>query len=357
MTRFLFTAALLVAGVSAIEKPGTVYRVFQFPTDQIPRIDGKADDWAIVPGEYAIGMGQLTDSHNPSRPRDPKDLDVKVTVGWVKGLNRLYFLYEAYDNYWDFSRLDLHNDMFELVVNADLSGGPFIRDLHPHKDLDSWAIYRSVQGVRAQNWHIFTPPGEKDWVMVWGCQQPWIRQLPYANAAYSYNFKPGESGKLTLEFFITPFDHASCDGPEHSVESKLAENKLIGMAWAVKDYDDVNVPDAKAFWNLSPSIMMYGDASKLVTFRLMPLEPRFRKPIEAQWSMRIVESDRRLVAFRDLSYGRITRWKWDFGDGAVSSEQNPVHEYKSGGEYIVVLEVEGPQGRVRRAKVWDVVLK
>lgn len=349
-------AVLFILNAGAIEKPGTVYKVFQFPADQIPRIDGKVDDWAMVPDEYSIGMDQLTDSRS-NRQRDPKDLDVKVKVGWVKGLNRLYFLYEAYDNYWDFSRLDLHNDMFELVVNADLSGGPFIRDLHPHKDLDPWAIYRSVQGVRAQNWHIFTPPGDKDWVMVWGCQQPWIRELPYANAAYSYNFKPGESGRLTLEFFITPFDHASCDGPEHSIESKLTENKLIGMAWAVKDYDDVNASEDKAFWNLSPSIMMYGDASKLVTFRLMPLEPQFHKPVEAQWSMRIVESDRRVVAFRDLSYGKITSWKWDFGDGTTSAEQHPVHEYNTGGEYIVTLQVEGPRGRARRAKVWDVVLK
>ena len=52
---------------------------------------------------------------------DPKTLDVRVRVGWVKGLNRLYFLYEAYDNYWDFSRADLHNDIFELVIDGDLS--------------------------------------------------------------------------------------------------------------------------------------------------------------------------------------------------------------------------------------------
>ena len=30
--------------------------------------------------------------------------------------------------------------------------------------------------------------------MVWGCP-PWTKNRPYANAAYSYEFKPGESGK------------------------------------------------------------------------------------------------------------------------------------------------------------------
>ncbi len=194
-----------------MKKPEHGLQGLPVPARPDPAHRRRADDWRIVPPSYAVGMDQLTDSlHNLQR--DPKDLDVSVRVGWVKGLNRLYFLYEAYDNYWDFSRLDLHNDMFELVVDADLSSGPFIRDLHPNRDW-TWAVYRAVQGVHAQNWHIFTPPGDKDWAMVWGCQQPWIRELPYANAAYSYSFKPGQGGKLTLEFFITPFDHASCEAP------------------------------------------------------------------------------------------------------------------------------------------------
>jgi hypothetical protein len=192
--------------------------------------------------------------------------------------------------------------------------------------------------------------------MVWGCQQPWIRELPYANAAYSYNFKPGESGKLTLEFFLTPFDLASCDGPRQSLESPLFEDKLIGMAWAVKDYDDVNGKE-HAFWNLSPSIMMYGDASKLVTFRLMPMEAELRKPIEAQWSFQVLDQARGLVAFRDQSYGKILSWKWSFGDGTTSTEQHPLHPYERGGLYIVTLAVEGPAGTSRRTKVWDVVTK
>ena len=30
---------------------------------------------------------------------DRKDLDVTVKVGHVKGMNRLFFLYQSYDNY------------------------------------------------------------------------------------------------------------------------------------------------------------------------------------------------------------------------------------------------------------------
>src|SRR5215467_14087277 len=107
MTFMLVAVIGLIAPTAfALEKPDTTYKIFQFPANMIPRIDGNADDWAIVPDDYIIGTDQLgTDTANqPRRHPDPKDLDVKVKVGWVKGMNRLYFLYEAYDNYWDFSR-------------------------------------------------------------------------------------------------------------------------------------------------------------------------------------------------------------------------------------------------------------
>src|SRR5204862_1421464 len=119
---------------------------------------------------------------------------------------------------------------------CDLSCRPLIRKLHPNKKLrERLYTHFLFHGVHAQNYHIFTPAEGKDWAMVWGAQ-PWIKDLPYANAAYKYKFKPGESGKLVLEFFITPFDYAAYEGPERSVESKLWENKVIGMSWAVLDY-------------------------------------------------------------------------------------------------------------------------
>ena len=66
---------------------------------------------------------------------------------------------------------------------------------------------------------------------------------------------------------------------------------------------------------------------------------------------------RRLVAFTDQSFGEIKNWQWDFGDGTTSHDQNPIHQYKESGKYVVVLWVEGPAGKSRRSKVWDVVVK
>ncbi len=363
-------AALLSCPAVALDRPEITFKIFQFPPNMIPRIDGNADDWAMVPEDYAIGIDQLVDDTGKFKAPDKTNLNVKVKVGWVKGLNRLYFLYEAYDNYWDFSRSDLRNDIFEVVVDGDVSGGPLV-DIY-HRDIwtpEAVGQARSVidprisrsdahwatHGVQAQNYHIFTPPGDKDWAMVFGCPQ-YIKELPYANAAYNYNFKPGEAGKLILEFWITPFDYAGCEGPQRAVESVLTENKLIGLSWAVMDSDDVN-GRGTPFWNLSRKHTMPGNASDLVGFRLMPLEPQFKKPIAANFSYKVADMDRRLVAFKDESDGKITSWKWDFGDGATSTEQNPMHQYKDGRDYTVILDIEGPAGKARRAKVGGVSVK
>ena len=376
--RILLCALLLgIFPARALERPEVTFKVFQFPPNMIPRIDGNDDDWAMVPDSYAIGMDQLVNTEAPAgteTPRDPSKLDVKVKVGWVKGLNRLYFLYEASKDYWDFSAPGLHNDIFEVVVDGDLSGGPLIDQYHNDvwtqqavgdmskldPRISSSDAYFAQQGAHAQNYHIFTPALDKDWTMDWGCAQ-YTKELPYANHATKYNFKPGEPGKLVLEFYITPFDYAGCEGPDRAVESVLTENKLIGLSWAVIAYHDPK-SNARQFWNLSHKQTFFGNASELVGFRLMPLEPQFQKPIDSQWTYNIVDMDRRLVAFKDQSVGQITSWKWDFGDGATSTEQNPIHQYADTrpgreGDYSVTLEVTGPKGTSRLAKVWQVHLR
>lgn len=347
---------LLLSATLGLERPEIEFKVFQFPADRIPRIDGNADDWEIVPESYAIGTSELLETVKGLGDRhDPADLDVRVRVGWVEGLNQLYFLYEATDDYWDFARPDLHNDIFEVVVDGDLSGGPLIRQMHPDKSLhEDRRMHFDFHGVHAQNYHIFTPALDKDWAMVWG-GQPWIKDLPYANAAQKYEFQPGKSGRYVLEFFITPFDFAPAE-PTRAVASKLEENKVIGLSWAILDYDDPQSETYEGFWNLSHKTEMYGNASDLVRFRLMPIEESLRKPVTANWSFVEISRQDRKIAFRDRSQGEITAWKWDFGDGQSSTEQHPIHRYQNAGDFIVTLTVTGPKGTAKRTKVWDVTL-
>ncbi len=341
----------------ALDRTNETFKVFQFPADQIPRIDGDTNDWKIVPESYVIGTDQLVEDFGKHKVTDASTPKIRVKVGWVKGLNRLYFLYEADDDYWDFSQPDLHNDTFELVVDGDLSGGPLIEKFSPLRDkLGQWETYFKVQSVHAQNYHIFTPARDKDWCMFWGSAQ-YAKRLPYANAAQKYNFDPGQSGHYVLEFWITPFDSAPAEAAR-AIETKLTEHKTIGLSFALIDYDNVNSGGTNnGFWNLSRHHTMYGNADYLCAFKLMPLEPKLVKLIAANWSWQLLDEKTRQIAFKDLSIGEIKAWHWDFGDGETSTEQNPIHVYKNPDHYVVVLDVAGAAGKSRRSKVWDVAVK
>ena len=361
MRKSIVLLSVLLSAANAVAQPEIQvtepgFKVFQFPRTQIPRIDGDFADWDIVPDAYSVTIDEMWDDTGKHKAVDRSTLDVKVNVGWVNGLNRLYFLYEAYDDFWDFNQLSLHNDTYEIVVDGDLSGGPHTDEFRLNPKVKSRIdAFFEFQNQHAQNYHIMTPPTEgKSWTMVWGPQQ-WLKYLPYANYAYDYSFAHGEKGRLRMEFYITPFDYASPEGPAKSVESPLYENKKIGLAWAVIDYDGKE--QNNGFWNLSKHHKMYGNASMQRLFTLMPLEPQFRKAVECDWTFNVVPGTR-TVSFHDQSYGPITSWHWDFGDGTTSTEQNPIHTYsRDFAHYVVTLTVDGPQGSARCCKVWEVCVR
>jgi PKD repeat protein len=56
------------------------------------------------------------------------------------------------------------------------------------------------------------------------------------------------------------------------------------------------------------------------------------------------------VAFRDLSRGPIESRLWEFGDGATSTETDPVHVYTQPGYFTVRLTVDGPGGPAVRVQ-------
>ncbi len=64
------------------------------------------------------------------------------------------------------------------------------------------------------------------------------------------------------------------------------------------------------------------------------------------------------VAFTDLSaVPAATAWHWEFGDGGVSDEQNPVHEFRAPGAFDVRLTVTGSGGEASRQKVGYIVVR
>lgn len=56
------------------------------------------------------------------------------------------------------------------------------------------------------------------------------------------------------------------------------------------------------------------------------------------------------VQFTDLSKGKPTAWKWDFGDGSTTSDQNPAHKYTTNGVYTVSLTTTNANGQDTETK-------
>jgi PKD repeat protein len=57
-----------------------------------------------------------------------------------------------------------------------------------------------------------------------------------------------------------------------------------------------------------------------------------------------------MVTFTDLSSNTPLSWAWDFGDGASSLEQNPVHTYAENGVYNVCLTASNAEGSSTECK-------
>ena len=100
--------------------------LFQFPAGMEPTLDGDLSEWDIVPEdyyvpfeshfEYYLGLGHENDESN---------LSFRVVAGWSQGTNRLYFMMERFDNYWDRNGVGAvagGDDSWEIMIDSDHGG-------------------------------------------------------------------------------------------------------------------------------------------------------------------------------------------------------------------------------------------
>lgn len=95
------------------------------------------------------------------------------------------------------------------------------------------------------------------------------------------------------------------------------------------------------FYNVSCELTYAGDVRDTVELTVEVIGPI------ANFLYYIGAGDKPTVDFKDnssIESGTINSWEWDFGDGAISYEQNPVHQYQDNGEYEVTLIVGTEEG-------------
>ncbi len=88
--------ALFSMLVFSLERPEVEYKIFQFPADQIPRIDGKTDDWSIVPESYAVTTEHLRETViGLGDQHDKQDLDVSARCMVPRVINAVSLMRKA----------------------------------------------------------------------------------------------------------------------------------------------------------------------------------------------------------------------------------------------------------------------
>lgn len=150
---------------------------------------------------------------------------------------------------------------------------------------------------------------------------------------------------LTIWHIDTDGDN---QGSFHEVYLRHANNNWTNQGGAcfdqnVNEFSDNTSPDAN--WHNGSASGLYvwdvGAAGAIQNYNIgiLPEEP----PV-ADFSSSTTNTCNGTVVFTDLSTNYPTSWSWDFGDGNVSSDQNPAHTYSADGAYSVSLTATNGQG-------------
>jgi PKD repeat protein len=120
-----------------------------------------------------------------------------------------------------------------------------------------------------------------------------------------------------------------CDGYD-------ADNNLhMNWGWSGFDNGFFAINNLTTSGNFNPIL---GDDALI---GIMPKYPR--API-AGFVASLTNTCNGTIQFQDLSQDLPTSWLWNFGDGATSTLQNPVHTYTANGTYSITLTATNPAG-------------
>ena len=222
--------------------------------------------------------------------RDPANLDVKVKVGWVKGQNHLYFLYEASDNYWDFARAgpaqrhlragDRRRSVGRAVHPPDAS-----RSRSCAIRLDTHFLVPRRARPELSHLHARRRQGLGDGV---GLRSRGSRICPTPTRRTSTTSSPA---KAASSCWSSSSRRSTTPRPSRSraVPSKLVEDKVIGMSWAVLDYDDEKAEQVR---RLLEPVAQDHDVRQRVGSGGVPPDADREEPAQARRGRLVLPGDR-----------------------------------------------------------------
>jgi len=293
MKKVLSVASMLAVGImlqasvvsAHVPIPGIdSATLFQWPAGQEPTLDGDLSEWDIVPEdyygpfdshfEYYLGLGQENAESN---------LSFRVVAGWSAGTNRLYFMMERFDNYWDrngVGAVAAGDDSWEIMIDADHGGEQHFALADDFEDADE--LQRN-QGRFAQNAHCVWPemPDANravGWKWFFNSNSTWHDEAPWGDYGFQLDGQ-ANSGEVTarIEMMSAAWDDFHWIGPDDSQIHTFTEGNTIGLGWVVHDMDSAEEDNGGASdggWGINPNIQMWFDCGNCSDFLLAPIDPR-----------------------------------------------------------------------------------
>ncbi len=196
--------------------------------------DGDPSEWANVDPAFWITHEDLVENQN-EQGVNAADLAERIIIGWSPITNKVYWFEDRFDDVYVGWAKDSPQESVELGIDADHSGGQYMRMQTVDLDGDRW------NGSHAQNYRYFVI--REDPVWHWG-NATWVNVAPYAAFGWSFDGDLGDPGTLIVEMGVTVFDDLDPAGIETSVVHQFTQedgenNAVMGIGFQVQDADNL----------------------------------------------------------------------------------------------------------------------
>jgi len=293
----ILTAACLGLSTAAFAHipEGRIFGAFQWPTSNLPVLDGDISEWDILPDEVWITLDDpdiVVGEGDVGREKDRANLYFRFAMGWNDELNRLYYVFDRFDDVWDRDAGGIgccgQDDSIEIGIDADHSGGWFhAGGAGIAGDLSEEEV-KLFNGGQAQTshyrWPALPPFG---WSWFWMSDSDWHGNEPYqcCDDSFTLNGVHGSEATFQAEWYTVAWDDFNWQGPELSSQHDFVEQEIIGAGLQVVDNDNgpADAEDATpwtAKWSLGGASDVFGNASSFGDFILLPITADFPTAVE-----------------------------------------------------------------------------
>jgi gliding motility-associated-like protein len=173
--------------------------------------------------------------------------------------------------------------------------------------------------------------------------RPYGTPLAIQSAQQGVDLCPGSQQTVTIKT-ITPLDPNFAQKLEVFTNGSWVDQSPAGTATSFS-FPSPPLPGAYTYrvvksdaGNINTSACVV--SSNTITINVLPLpEAVISAPDKSCQSDSVLFTDQSSAEGSDVA-----SWHWDFGDGQISTQQNPLHLYANGGDYIVKLIVANSAG-------------